>query len=151
MLQLAVDSDREAVNQLANQVHRLHACWRPDLFEIAGELYPQERFQEAVAKRQLYVAKVDNLAVGYAMLLIRDCEHTGLVKRRVMVIDEICVHEDFRGQGIGTEMMTDIQALAKAFGCTDLQLGVYPQNEGAVAFYEKCGFRIRSIEMQRKI
>ena len=54
-------------------------------------------------------------------------------------------------RGIGKAMMEDIHALAKAFRCTDLQLGVYPQNDGAVAFYQKCGFTIRSIDMQRKV
>ena len=53
--------------------------------------------------------------------------------------------------GIGTQMMEEIRVLAKAFGCTDLQLGVYPQNDAAVSFYQKCGFAIKSIDMQRKV
>ena len=68
-----------------------------------------------------------------------------------MVIDEICVDEHCRGNGIGKQMMLEVRALAKAFGCTDMQLGVYPQNYDAVAFYQKCGFTIRSIDMQRKV
>ena len=90
-------------------------------------------------------------SIGYALLLIRDCGHAGLVKRRVIQIEEFCVQESLRGQGIGMEMMAEVRALAKAFRCTDLQLGVYPQNDGAVAFYQKCGFTIRSIDMQRKV
>ena len=68
-----------------------------------------------------------------------------------MVVDEICVEELCRGSGIGKQMMTEARALARAFGCTDMQLGVYPQNDDAVAFYQKCGFTIRSIEMQKII
>ena len=49
------------------------------------------------------------------------------------------------------QMMEEVRALARAFGCTDLQLGVYPQNDAAVSFYQKCGFMIRSIDMQRKV
>ena len=48
-------------------------------------------------------------------------------------------------------MMLGVRAIAKAFGCTDLQLGVYPQNNEAIAFYQKCGFRIRSIDMQVRL
>ena len=48
-------------------------------------------------------------------------------------------------------MMEDVRALARAFGCRDLQLGVYPQNDSAVAFYQKCGFTIRSIDMMMKV
>jgi len=66
-------------------------------------------------------------------------------------VDEICVEELCRGNGIGKQIMAEARALAKAFGCTDMQLGVYPQNDDAVAFYQKCGFTIRSIDMQRKL
>jgi len=118
---------------------------------MVGEMYPQARFDAAVQARELYVAKVDGAAVGYALVKMRDYNWPGVVKRKVMVIDEFCVHEAVRGHGIGTEMMSDIRALARAFGCTDLQLGVYPQNDAAVSFYQKCGFTIRSIDMQRKL
>lgn len=151
MLELAQSADREAVERMARQVHAMHVAWRPDLFEIPEALYPEERFQTAVAERELYVAKLGGTLVGYVLVRIRNVEAPGLVKRRVMLLDEICVEESCRGQGIGKNMMEDVHALAKAFGCTDLQLGVYPQNDGAVAFYQKCGFTIRSIDMQRKV
>ena len=48
-------------------------------------------------------------------------------------------------------MMAELRILAKAFGCSDLQLTVYPQNDAAVNFYQKCGFLIKSIDMQRKV
>lgn len=151
MLQLARKQDREAVNALALQAHKIHVQWRPDLFEAVEILYTQERFDSAVKQRQLYVAKIDDVVVGYVFLLTRNCDWPGAVKRRVMVIDEFCVHETCRGQGIGKQMMADVRALAAAFHCSDMQLGVYPQNDDAVGFYQKCGFTIRSIEMQRKV
>lgn len=151
MLELAVESDREAVNAMALQVHAMHVSWRPDIYEMVVQLYPQERFQEAVKERQLYVAKLGGVTVGYVLLKLRSYDWPGMVRRKVMLVDEICVEEAYRGHGIGKAMMEDVHALAKAFGCSDLQLGVYPQNDGAVAFYQNCGFTIRSIEMQRKV
>ena len=151
MLELAGLQDRPAVNAMAKQVHTMHVSWRPDLYEMIPELYPEERFRQAVEEKQLYVAKMSGVVVGYALLLVREVAHPGVVKRKVMRIDEICVEEGCRNQGIGTEMMRDIHALARAFGCRDLQLGVYPQNESAIAYYEKCGFTIRSIDMLAKV
>lgn len=151
MLQLAQIADREAVNALALQVHAMHVAWRPDLFEMVDELYSEERFRDAVKARQLYVAKIENVVVGYVLLLMRSCDWPGVVHRKVMVVDEFCVHESCRNQGIGKQMMEDAHALAKAFRCTDMQLGVYPQNDDAVGFYQKCGFTIRSIDMQRNV
>lgn len=151
MLELAVETDREAVNRLACQVHAMHVGWLPETYEMPPEMYPKERFQKAIAERSLYVARLHGAVVGYMNLMIRNFDGLGLKKRKVLRIDEIAVEESLRGQGVGTKMMEDVRALAKILGCTSLQLGVYPQNDAAVAFYQKCGFTVRSLEMQRKL
>lgn len=151
MLELARMNDLAAVNEIAAQVHAMHTAWRPDIYEMVESLYSEERIQEAIRARALYVARLEGSVVGYTVLKIRDYNWPGVVRRKVMLVDEFGVHEACRGHGIGREMMTDVHALAKAFRCTDLQLGVYPQNEAAVRFYESCGFMIRSIDMQKKV
>ena len=151
MLQLATPSDRTAINELARQVHEMHVSWRPDIFCMAEELYPQERFDAHLKNRELYVAKIEGNVVGYALLIMRDICHDGMVPSRIMQIDEFCVHEAARGHGIGTEMMADTRVLAKAFRCHRLMLKVYPQNNGAIRFYEANGFMIRAIDMQAEV
>ena len=151
MLQLATANDRDAVNELARQLNRLRVRWRPDLYEMAEELYPQDRFEAELKARQLYVAKIDSFLVGYVLLKQTICDQPGMVRRKILYLEELCVQEACRDQGLGKEMVADVVALAKAFGCTDLQLGVYPHNDNAVGFFQKCGFTIRSIEMQRKV
>lgn len=105
MLELARPEDRAAVNALARQVHALHVAWRPDIFEMPEELCPQERFQAAIAERQLYVAKLGGEIVGFALVVIRQYDRPGLVKRKVLILDEICVDEAYRRQGIGRQIM----------------------------------------------
>ena len=151
MLQLARPEDREAVNAIAKQVHDMHVAWRPDIYEPAEEPYTQERFAEAIQNRQLYVAKLAGEIAGFVALNRCKYDWPGVVKRTVMMVDEFGVHEFCRGHGIGKAMMEDIHALAKAYGCTDLQLRVYPQNDEAVGFYQKCGFEIQNIGMQKKV
>ena len=151
MLQLARPEDHEAIDQIAKQIHALHVAWRPDIYEMPQQMFSTERFSNAISHRQLYAAKVGKQVLGYVLLKIRDYDWPGVVKRKVMIVDEFGVAEGWRGQGIGTHMMDDVKVLARAFGCTDLQLGVYPQNDDAVAFYQKCGLMIRSIEMQMKL
>ena len=126
MLELAVSADRESVNLLAREVHAMHVAWRPDIYEMVEELYSGGRFDEHIRKRELYVAKIGQSVAGYVLVKIREYNWPGVVNRKVMLIDEFCVDEICRGQGIGTQMMMEVRALAKAFGCTDLQLGVYP-------------------------
>lgn len=151
MIELANLKDCAEVNRLARQIHQLHVDWRPDIYQMPEELFSEEQFQELIGTRQMYVGKLNGIVVGYAILKIREYNWPAVVYRRVMVLDQLCVEETLRGHGLGTAMMEDIRALAKAFGCTDMQLGVYPQNDAAVSFYQKCGFMIRSINMQRKV
>ena len=151
MLELASLSDREAIDGLAKQVHAMHVAWRPDIYEMPEEMYSEERLLEAIQSRSLYAAKLADAVVGYVLLKTRTMDWPGVVKRKVMLVDEFGVHESCRGQGIGTAMMQDVHALAKAFRCTDLELSVYPQNDDAVGFYQKCGFTIKTIGMQRKV
>ena len=151
MLELATKHDRLDVNRLARQVHEMHVQWRPDLYQMPEELFPEELYAELVKNRELYVAKLDGTVIGFALLKMRVSEGVGKVTRKIMLIDQVCVDEALRNHGIGTQMMEEVRVLARAFGCTDLQLGVYPQNDEAVSFYQKCGFMIRSIDMQRKV
>lgn len=151
MIELARAADLADVNRLARQVHQMHVDWRPDIYRMPEELFDEEEFQEMIDARELFVARMDGLAVGYAVLAIREYDWPSVVARRVMRIDQFCVDEVLRGHGVGTQMMEEIRILAKAFGCTDLQLNVYPQNDAAVSFYQKCGFMIQNINMQRKV
>ncbi len=151
MLELARSDDRKAVNALAMQVHAMHVSWRPDIYEMVDEVYTEARFAGAVKARELYVAKINGVTVGYIAVKIRDYDWPGVVRRKVMLVDEICVEESCRSQGIGQQMMLELRVLARAFGCTDLQLNVNAHNDHAVGFYQKCGFMIQNISMQRKV
>lgn len=151
MLELAQRSDRDAVNTMARQVHQLHVNWRPDIFEMVEELYPRERFEKAVSEKQLYVAKMDGKTVGYAAVLVRNYNWPGVVERKVLMLDELCVDEHYRLRGIGRQMMEDIRSLARQLGCSHIQLGVYAQNSAAIEFYEKIGMTVSSYAYQMKV
>lgn len=151
MLQLARPEDREAVNAIAQQIHDMHVAWRPDIYAPVDEHYTRQRFAEAIQNRKIYVAKLAGEVAGFAALETCTYDWPGVVKRRVMIVEEFGVHEFCRGHGIGKAMMEDIHALARAYGCTDLQLRVYPQNDDAVGFYQHCGFQIQNIGMQKKV
>ena len=151
MLQLARESDWEAVKRLSVQVHDLHAAWRPDIFYRTEEPYPRECFLEDIRDRMVYVAKLDGLVAGYVVLSIQERGGHGRVERKLMRLHGICVEESIRGNGIGKTMVEEVRALAKAFGCSQLILGVHPENDAAVGFYQKCGFRIRTINMDMQL
>ena len=151
MLQLARPEDRSAINQLAAEIHGMHVRWCPDIYKMEDEMWPQQRFDDALTQRQLFVEKDNEKVLGYALIKILNYDTPGLIKRKVLLIDEFGVVESCRNCGVGTEMMIGIRAIARAFGCADMHLNVYPQNNEALAFYQKCGFRIGSVKMQVKV
>ena len=150
MIELATLNDRPAVERLAKQVHSQHVDWRPDIYRMPEELFPEERFLELTGKRELYVAKLEGNVVGFAMTTIRMVDAPDQQKRRIFQIQQFCVDESVRGHGIGTQMAAELRLLSKAFRCSDMMLSVYPQNDAAVSFWQKCGFMIQNINMQCK-
>ena len=151
MLELATLSDWEAINRISSQVANLHTAWRPDLFRDAEISYEKDYLEELIREKAVFVAKQDGVVLGYTVFYIWDTNGPCSVPRKVLSVNDFCVDEPARNHGIGTQMMAELRILAKAFGCTDLQLTVYPQNDAAIAFYQKCGFTIKSIDMQRKV
>ena len=151
MLELARESDWERVRLLSVQLHDLHVTWRPDIYFHCDEPYPKVRFLEDIRNRMVYVAKIENAVVGYVILSVKGKEGPGCISQRALLLESICVDESVRGHGIGSEIVTDVRALAKVFGCTSLILGVHPENEAALAFYQKCGFSLRTLNLQMKL
>ena len=151
MLELATLSDWGEINRLSAQAAALHTAWRPDLFRNADISYTEEYLEELIREKSIFVVKQDGITLGYTAFWIWETNGPCSVPRKVLSINDFCVDEMARGHGIGTQMMAELRILANAFGCSDLQLTVYPQNDAAVAFYQKCGFTIKSIDMQRKV
>jgi len=151
MLELATVSDWERINRISGQVAQLHTAWRPDLFRNAEISYTKEYLEELIREKSIFVAKLNGTVVGYTAFWIWETNGPCSVPRKVMSINDFAVEETLRGHGIGTAMMEELRVLAHAFGCTDLQLTVYPQNDAAIGFYQKCGYTIKSIDMQRKV
>ena len=151
MLELARPSDWEEINRLSVQIHDLHAAWRPDIYYSCAEPYPREDFLAHIAEKRVYVAKLGGSVVGYLVLSFFTKGGPGTHASKGARLDSICVEERRRGHGIGKERVRDARILAKAVGCKELMLGVHPENDDAVSFYQKCGFRIRTINMDMKL
>jgi predicted GNAT family acetyltransferase len=58
-------------------------------------------------------------------------------------ISAVCTHPDARGRGLAAKLMRVVAAKIVARG-EQLFLHVYPHNKGAIAVYEKLGFRHRA-------
>ena len=64
-------------------------------------------------------------------------------------IDDLCVDEQARGQGIGKDLYEFVVQFARESGCYNLTLNVWAANPGAMRFYEKCGLVPQKIGMEK--
>ncbi len=151
ILEPAKESDWESIRKLSVQIHDLHAAWRPDIYFHSEEPYPKDAFLEDISNNLVYTAKEEETVLGYIVLCFIKKGGPGTAEKTLMRIESICVDESCRGNGIGRQMLTQAREIARSFGCTGLILGVHPENEQGVAFYEKCGFTVRTINMEMNI
>ena len=149
ILELAQLTDLDAINRLAKQATELHALWRPDLFQNADESFSVPVFLDLQKDKELYVVRSEEAVVAFTRIRIQPIGRPDDVPvRKVLFLEELCVDEKLRHRGIGTQMMNDLKAMAKAQGCISICLSVFPQNENAVSFYQKCGFDVTNIAMR---
>lgn len=59
---------------------------------------------------------------------------------RPLFVEELAVHPDLRGMGVGTFILEQLEHLAKVRGCTHLVLEVAENNDRALKFYKARNF-----------
>lgn len=151
MLELARETDFEAVNHLARQVVAHHAQWNKNE-QIVEHPYPMDFFltcigPESIHDNAIYVMRQDDTVVGYMRVYLWETNSTTSANRRMLSIDDLGVEENLRNQGIGSKMMEQLRILAQEWGCSSICLYVDAPNESAQAYYKKCGFFVRNIGM----
>ena len=60
---------------------------------------------------------------------------------RPLFVEEIAVHPDYHGMGVGSFMFEQIEHAARLRGCTHIVLEVAENNEEALRFYRKRNFQ----------
>lgn len=66
-------------------------------------------------------------------------------------IFELWIDEKFRGRGYGREAMLQLEDIAREMGLKSLGLHVFSYNRTARALYEKLGYEVSSLNMQKKL
>ena len=150
-IRIASDRDISGMLALLLQVGQVHHQIRPDIFP-EGTLKYDEAALAALLKedqRPIFVAVDGDFVAGYCFCQLRSYAGTGVSTcRRELYIDDLCVDEGCRGQGIATALYRHTLDFAKAQGCQFVTLNVWCGNDGAMGFYENMGLRPRHIMME---
>jgi ribosomal protein S18 acetylase RimI-like enzyme len=133
----ATESDLPAIVALLNDDQFGQA--RNPVFDAASDRY-RGAFNDIAAdpNNSIQVAGQSGRIIGcYQLTFIRGLSYTGGLRA---LIESVRIASDKRGQGLGDAMMRHAIGLARARGCTLVQLTTDVRRAHTRRFYEKLGF-----------
>ena len=148
----AENRDIDAVHRLLRQVLELHAELRPDIFVSGETKYDKDVLRHIFAddNRPVYLAvDEDDTVAGYAFCALQQRPDAAYIRPgRSLYVDDLCVEEGRRGEGIGKMLFGHIVEEAARMGCSDITLNVWQGNDAARAFYDKLGMSVRETKLE---
>jgi GNAT superfamily N-acetyltransferase len=88
---------------------------------------------------EILVMKIDGNVVGMVSLLYSISTALG---GKVAILEDMVMSKDFRGKGLGKELLNEAIAYAQERGCLRLTLLTDFDNETAIRFYQSAGFSL---------
>lgn len=145
--------DVNRVSELMLQVAKIHSSARRDIFKEKNiEEIKNEVNNRMNNKENILIAEENNSIFGVIIYKIKEVrEHKNLKDRTVLWIDELVVHENIRGKGIGKSLFLEVNKIAKENNCNAVELNCWNFNRQAIKFYEKCGMNTQRLIMEVKI
>ena len=135
--------------RLLVQVNMVHHNGRPDLFKGPSTKYTERELREILADDETPVfvcvpaggePGTRGPVLGYAFCVLKQhVNHSILTDIKTLYIDDLCVDEQLRGQGVGRTLYDYVVQYARSIGCYNLTLNVWSLNPAAMGFYERCG------------
>lgn len=152
-IRLANQNDIPGMIELLKQVGEVHHQIRPDLFRAGAQKYNEADLAQLLRDplRPIFVAVGDTM-LGYCFCILESVEgDTVLLDTKTLYIDDLCVDENCRGQGVASKLYAHVCAYAKSIGCRSITLNVWCGNDNAMRFYESRGMKPRKIYMEASL
>ncbi|WP_339194657.1 GNAT family N-acetyltransferase [Solibacillus sp. FSL R5-0449] len=94
--------------------------------------------EDYLAKGECFVAESNEQIIGVYVLLP--------TRPKTVEIVNVAVAEEHQGKGIGKLLIDDAIRVAKTKGYKTIEIGTGNSSIGQLALYQKCGFRIVSVD-----
>jgi GNAT superfamily N-acetyltransferase len=103
---------------------------------IATEALLQDALFGPHPAAECLATEVDGAVIGYALFFHN---YSTFLGRKGLYLEDLYVHPDHRGKGLGKAMLTRLAALAVERGCARFEWSVLDWNQPAIDFYEAMG------------
>ena len=140
-------TDRHHELQVLGMMRELYATDAPRL-NVNPEKFPAtiDRLLAEPSRGRVLLFMRDDVLTGYALLIPYWSNEFGGI---VVLIDELLVDKEFRGQGIARSFFTFIEH-DRPFDAVALALEVSAKNDRARALYQSMGFLERPLRMMTR-
>lgn len=149
-------NDYIGISSLVLEVHNLHVENRPDVFLEVDNPFLKEQFEDLLNSNDTKLFVVENtdnkdlVAYSIVKIMATSCLPI-LIQRRFAYIDNFCVKDSYKRNGIGKLLFQHIIGYAKSQGASSLQLSVWEFNHDAINFYKAAGMSTRNRKMELKL
>jgi ribosomal protein S18 acetylase RimI-like enzyme len=144
--------DFNLVGPLWVAVHHQHAETMPELAPYVSDdetwRVRRKLYAELLAKPDtlLLLAFVDDAAVGYGLAHVMPVDDswipdTWVTGSRIGEIESLSVLPKYRGSGLGSHLLEQLEKHLSDRGVDDLILGALPGNRDAIRLYQRRGYQ----------
>lgn len=136
-------SDARHIAELNRDVQKLHEDIEPEIFKSYSVDSMEMFFREQMSKEGVfcYTAEIEGVPAGYIMLSVKNYpERYYKYSYPAVMIDHICVKEEYRGRNIGKLLIERVKMFAVEQGIRRIELDYWTKNANAGQFFLSQGF-----------
>lgn len=120
-----------------------HSAPKKDIEEYMSQNFNETTFSKELSeeKNQFYLISYNNVIVGYTLLIFNQKDATISVEN-CAYLSRIYLLEEYYGLGLGKKLFDFIKSLCSENHQNGIWLRVWVENQRAIQFYTKLGFKI---------
>ncbi len=150
VIRKALASDREFIFSLSpNLAEVAKLDWHSDATVAKmQDGYIEEMLAESQTPNSTFVAEMNGTQLGFIHVRL---QQDAISNEPAALIPLLAISAQSQGLGIGQQLISVAQSWAKELGCRLLQLEVFANNDNAIGFYKKQGFKPEIMQMTKVI
>lgn len=152
MIRKASLSDINQIADINRQLTQYHCEMDPETFIMPDNTHFSDSIANSIKSESSEVFVFDDGVIkGYALITKSFREIPIKIRKKVCLIDQLAVDENYRNEGIGTKLIDYIKSYVKENDFDVLEICVRAQNDKAYKLYKRLGFEPQLITMEIKL
>ncbi len=150
-------TDIPAIKTLLAQLQAVEAALQPnrksDPAVAAEEIWSEGEKMINEGKGVVFVALMDDVIIGVGIGFEDNLDDPSLAMeaRKVGYISDLIVDQEWRGKGVGTDLLQSLLGWFRDHGLKIARIGAITENKGAIKLYEQMGFAQVSVALERPL